>query len=196
MNRLVDAAVHMVRLGMDDLPLCPLPAGYRFRSYRMGDEESWVALHQDAEPWFRVERAHFEQSFGGERASLVDRMFFVQAPTGEDVGTITAWWQDDWKGRGGWGQIHWLVVATAHQRRGLAKAMVAHALRRIACDQTRAMLGTNTQRLWAIKCYLDFGFVPDPAERAAVEAERGWQALSQQLPHPAVERWLSSLDRL
>jgi hypothetical protein len=74
--------------------------------------------------------------------------------------------------------------------------MVAHALRRIACDQTRAMLGTNTQRLWAIKCYLDFGFVPDPAERASIEAERGWQALSQQLPHPAVERWLHLPDRL
>ena len=165
MTDLPDVGVHMIRPTLDDLPDLPLPAGYRVRTYRTGDIATWVRLHRDAEPFFEVTEAHFQESFGDHLDALPDRMFFVQSVTGEDVGTATAWWQDDWQGRGAWGQLHWVVVARAHQRRGLAKPMTRLALRRIAQDHDRAMLGTNTQRLWALKSYLDCGFTPDPAER-------------------------------
>lgn len=191
MIELVDANVHMIRPDMANLPAWPLPEGYRFRPYRPGDEATWVALHLDAEPLFTVTPEHFEESFGAHRDMLPERMWFVQAATGEDVGSIAAWWEDDWAGRGAWGQIHWVVVARAHQRRGLAKPMTLLALRRIAQDHDRAMLGTNAQRLWALKSYLDCGFIPDPAERTQAAVVDGWRAVQQTLHHPLVELWLN-----
>jgi GNAT superfamily N-acetyltransferase len=187
---LPDAALHMIRPTMADLPGWSLPAEYCFRTYRDGDIDRWLALHLDAETLFRVTDDHFEHSFGAHREALCDRLFFVQNTVGEDVGTITAWWEDDWQGRGAWGQIHWVVVATAHQRRGLAKAMTVHALHRIAQDHTRAMLGTNSRRPWAIKSYLNCGFVPDPAERGLDAVVHGWASLYRLLPHRAIEQWL------
>ena len=192
LHDLVAAEVHMIRPTLDDLPAWQLPEGYRFRTYHAGDIDVWLALHRDAEPLFRVEKVHFDRSFGAHRDALRDRMFFVQTTAGEDVGSITAWWEDDWNGRGAWGQIHWVVVATAHQRRGLAKPMTVHALHRIAQDHSRAMLGTDTRRPWAIKTYLDCGFVPDPAERKQQQAVQGWIAVQRILQHPAIARWLAS----
>jgi len=191
MNDLVAAEVHMIRPTMSDLPAWRLPEGYRFRVYREGDIDVWLALHLDAEPLFRIEKQHFDHSFGARREALLDRMFFVQTIAGEDVGTVTAWWEDDWNGRGAWGQIHWVVVATAHQRRGLAKPMTTHALRRIAQDHPRAMLGTDTRRPWALKTYLDCGFIPDPAERDLQQAVQGWESVQRILQHPAIEQWLT-----
>lgn len=183
-------ALHMIRPTMDDLPDWTLPVGYRFRTVREGDVETWLALHHDAEPLFRVKQEHFEQSFGRCPHALSDRMFFVQSAAGEDVGSVTAWWEDDWQGRGAWGQIHWVVVATAHQRRGLAKPMTAHALRRIAQTHSRAMLGTDSRRPWAIKVYLDCGFVPDPAERALERVVHAWATLQQIVQRQAIAQWL------
>ena len=194
MTALVDAGVHMIRPDMANLPAWPLPEGYRFRPYRPGDEVTWVALHLDAEPLFTVTQAHFDESFGAQAGLLPDRMWFVQTAAGEDVGSIAAWWQDDWQGRGAWGQIHWVVVARAHQRRGLSKPMVAHALHAMARTHQRAMLGTSTLRPWAIKCYLDCGFVPDPAERTEHTAVAGWMALQQLLAHPALQTWLDNVQ--
>ncbi len=191
MSDLVAAEVTMIRPTLDGLPTWPLPDGYRFRPYCEGDVEVWLALHHDAEPLFRVEARHFDDSFGAHRHALFDRMFFVQTAGGEDVGTITAWWEDNWRGRGAWGRIHWVVVATAHQRRGLAKPMTAHALQRIAQDHSRAMLGTDTRRPWAIKTYLDCGFVPDPVERNQQEIVQGWIAVQRILRHPAIAQWLA-----
>ncbi|MFN3981636.1 MAG: GNAT family N-acetyltransferase [Caldilinea sp.] len=191
MHELVAAEVHMIRSTMENLPTWRLPDGYRFRPYREGDIDVWLALHLDAEPLFRIEKQHFDRSFGAHREALLDRMFFVQTADGEDVGTITAWWEDDWDRRGAWGRIHWVVVATAHQRRGLAKPMTAHALHRIAQGHSRAMLGTDTRRLWAIKTYLDCGFVPDPAERGLQQAVLGWSAVQRILRHPAIAQWLA-----
>ena len=113
---LVDAGVHLIRPTLDDLPGWPLPDGYSVRAYQEGDITTWVNLHLDAEPFFRVSAGHFLESFGDHLDALPDRMFFVQSEQGEDVGTVTAWWQDDWAGRGQWGQIHWVVVARAHQK--------------------------------------------------------------------------------
>jgi hypothetical protein len=72
--------------------------------------------------------------------------------------------------------------------------MVAHALHAMARTHQRAMLGTSTLRPWAIKCYLDCGFVPDPAERTEHTAVAGWMALQQLLAHPALQTWLDNVQ--
>lgn len=180
------ANVVMVRPNLAQLPAWVLPDGYRLRGYRPGDVQTWVALHQDAEPYVAVTAEHFERSFGAHPQALPDRMFFVETLAGEPAGSITAWWQADWRGAGDWGQIHWVIVAQAHQRRGLAKAMMAHALRRLAAGHDRAMLETNTARAWAIKLYLDSGFAPDPLGLADAQVRAAWRELQDNLHHPAL----------
>jgi hypothetical protein len=62
--------------------------------------------------------------------------------------------------------------------------MLTHALNHMATWHDRAFLGTQTQRIPAIKIYLDFGFVPDLDQPGA---ERIWQEVKDQLDHPALE---------
>lgn len=182
----------MIRPTLENLPAWMLPAGYRLRTYHPGDEHAWVALHVDADPYFPTEDARFPQQFEDNRDALPDRMFFVETLTGEVAGSITAWWMDDWRGTGTWGQVHWVVVARAHQGRGLSKPMMAHTLQRLAQNHTRAMLDTYTARTWAIKVYLDSGFVPDPAGLADKDVWCAWIDLQQKLQHPDLQRVLDN----
>ncbi len=182
--------VWMIRPTLDDLPTWTLPAGFRFRSFRPGDDQTWLDLHLDAEPYVPIDQELWVGQFGGWDNILPERMYFVETEAGEPVGSITAWWKPDWQGRGAWGQIHWVVVKRAFQRRGLAKPMVAHALRRLAVSYGRAMLGTSTGRLWAIKTYLDAGFVPDPHERARPAVVAGWREVQETLRQPGIQAWL------
>lgn len=184
------ADVWMIRPTLANLPGWALPEGYRLRTFHAGDEQAWVALHVDADPYFTANDAHFPQQFEENRAALTDRMFFVETAAHEVVGSITAWWIDDWRDSGEWGQIHWVVVARAHQGRGLAKPMMAHALRRLARDHSRALLDTYTARTWAIKVYLDCGFLPDPAGLAKGEERQAWIDLQGRLHHPNLQHVL------
>ena len=55
------------------------------------------------------------------------------------------------------------------------------------------MLGTHLVRPYAIKVYLDFGFLPDAEEFVAKpEVAEGWRLLAAQLPHPQLLRWLAA----
>lgn len=183
--------VWMVRPTLADLPCWTLPPGFRLRTFRPGDDRTWLDLHLDAEPYVPIDAELWVSQFGGWDNVLAERMFFVETEVGEPVGSITAWWKPDWQGRGEWGLIHWVVVKRAFQRRGLAKPMVAHALRFLAARHSRAMLGTSTGRLWAIKTYLDAGFVPDPLERTKPDVVAGWEEVQGVLHHPGIQDWLA-----
>ena len=187
----MSADVHMLRPTLNHLPNWPLPAGYRFRGYREGDVATWVALHQDAEPFVTVTEATFAGAFGAHPAALPDRMFFAETLAGEAAGSSTAWWIDDWQGTGNWGQVHWVVVARAHQQRGLAQALLAQTLARLAASHHRALLSTNTARPWAIKVYLDAGFVPWPHELEDGAVLAAWQELQEILHHPVLANVLA-----
>ena len=93
---------------------------------------------------------------------MEDRSFFLVTDTGEEIGTITAWWNADWKGQE-WGQIHWL------------------AMKRLKQLHDRCFLGSSTARIAAIKVYLDFGFYPDLDDDGSQEA---WTHIAAVLPRP------------
>ena len=188
----MSADVHMLRPTLNHLHHWPLPVGYRFRGYRGGDAANWVALHQDAEPFQVVTEATFDDSFGAHLAALPERMFFVETMAGQAVGSSTAWWIDNWQGTGNWGQVHWVIVARAHQQRGLAKALLAQTLTRLAASHEQALLSTNTARPWAIKVYLDAGFVPWPHELEDGAVLAAWQELQESLRHPALTQALAN----
>jgi ribosomal protein S18 acetylase RimI-like enzyme len=181
-----DVSFDMVREHMHEIPQLPLPAPYRFRTYRDGDEATWLSVQRAAEPIIPMPDDFFQRQFGAHLDALPGRMFFVEDAEGRVAGTITAWWEHDRQDANGRGRIHWVAVHPDYQRRGLAKPMMTHAMNRLAQEYRRAMLGTSSSRVWAVKVYLDFGFRPDPAQLNDPAIAGAWRALQAQLQHPAL----------
>jgi GNAT superfamily N-acetyltransferase len=186
-----NVSVQMVREDVAGFPVLELPAGYRFRGYREGDEATWTYLQAAAEPYVEVTPELFGREFGADRDALHDRMFFVETVGGEAVASITAWWERDRHSPAERGRIHWVVVHPDHQRRGLTKPMMTRAMQRLARSHPSAMLGTSTGRTWALKVYLDFGFHPDPDElESKPEVAAAWRNVQERLDHPLLGRYL------
>jgi GNAT superfamily N-acetyltransferase len=181
---LPNVAVHMIRTCIEPFPRRSLAPGYRFRTYRPEDRATWTYLQRAAEPFFAVDDDLFQREFGDRLDALPDRMFFVETDSGLDVGTITAWWQPDWRECGDWGQIHWVAVHPDYQRLGISTALLTCAMQRLNKSHRRAMLGTSTGRVWALKAYLDFGFYPLPRELDDPEILEAWQQVQKMLRHP------------
>lgn len=185
-----DQYFHMERDSLDEFPRVPLPAGYRLRAYRPGDEAHWIAMQQAAEPFFTVADDLFEKEYGGHRSELPGRMVFVETDAGDVVATASAWWEDKYNAPSPRGRVHWVVVRPDHQGRGLTKPMMTAVLERMAARHDSAMLGTSSGRVWAVKVYLDYGFHPVPAELETPEILQAWQDVQSVLQHPALAPWL------
>ena len=176
--------VYMVRPYLDDIPVVPLPPGFRIRTMRPDDGALWTDIWRDAEPFMEIGRDLFQEQFGHDLRALTWRGFIVEDERGVGVGTTTAWYHRAFKGQD-YGMIHWVAVRRAYWGRGLGKAMLSYALRQMAQWHKRAFLGTQTKRLAAIKLYLDFGFMPDLENDGAQEA---WREVKMNLRHPVLER--------
>ncbi len=181
--------VHMIRPHMRDIPQFPLPPGYRIRpmraDYAMALDEAglWADIERDAEQYFPIGDDLFRDQFGYHPQATQWRCYFLINAQGVAVGTISAWYNQNFKG-GVWGQIHWLALRPAYWGKGLAKPMLSYTLTQMAQWHDRAFLGTQTQRFAAIKIYLDFGFVPDMEQAGASEM---WREVKAVLKHPALE---------
>lgn len=187
-----NVSVHMIRDNMDDFPIYELPAGYRFRMFREGDDATWTALQLAADPYIKVTPELFIREYDADRDVLPDRMFFVETEAGEAAGSISAWWERDRHNPLERGRIHWVVVHPDFQRRGLTKPMMTRAMQRLAQSHPSAMLGTSTGRIWALKVYLDFGFYPDPVEvETKPEVREGWLQVQEVLNHPLLAKSLA-----
>jgi GNAT superfamily N-acetyltransferase len=191
--------VRMLRPSLLAIPQFPLPAAYRFRLYRAGDEAIWSELHRIGDPLSTIDDQLFDRQFGSQSAALSQRMFFVETSDGEAAGSITAWGESNLQLPEERGLIHWVIVHPAHRRRGLAKAMMTQAMNCLLdLGYQSAALGTSTLRLWAVKLYLDFGFVPDAAELTDPTIVASWRRLQKTLNHPRLRTILDStiLDSL
>ncbi len=172
----------MVREDMKNIPQYPLPDGYRMRLYRPGDKDTWVRLQRVSDSRPNAGEI-FERAFGADVSALEQRCYFLTAPDGCDVGTITAWYERNYHRRR-WGLIHWVAIVPEHRRKGLSKPMMTIAMNRLgALGHRRALLRTETSRIPAIKTYLDFGFVPDMTSK---DADRGWEMVCKVLTYPTL----------
>jgi GNAT superfamily N-acetyltransferase len=182
----------MVRDHMVEYPDFSLPPGYQFRNYRDGDAGTWTDLHTAAEPYIDITPDLFLREFGSAQDALPDRMFFVETAAGQPIGSITAWWEKDRFGPAERGRIHWVIVHPDHQGRGIAKAMMTRAMCRLRRSHHRAMLGTSSARIAAIKVYLEFGFRPEPSELLNPQVMAAWQRVQMELRHPALHAALQT----
>ncbi len=154
--------VMMVKDAIAALPEYLLPEGYEFRLYRTGDLVNWVRIHREAEPFHHVDLKLFTREFGGDEHLISLRQYYLCDHAGKEVGTATAWFNNELAGPG-YGRIHWVAVCPDHQGRGLAKALTTKLCRRfIELGHTKALVTTENFRLNAIGLYRKFGFEPYP----------------------------------
>ena len=169
----------------------PLPAGYRYVTYRLGEGPDWVAIERSAGELAdeRQGRLAWSAHFAGRERELEGRMTFLETDAGEKVGTANAW-HDASPGRhpgldpdAAW--LHWVAIRREHQGRGLAKPLVAHVLRLMEDYGYRhAYVPTQTTTWLAARLYLDLGFRPTAfsLERSPV----GWSIMRRLTDHPAL----------
>ncbi len=174
--------VWMVRPNMDNIPQIALPEGFSMRPMRLDEIGLWTDIWRDAEPYFQIKGDTFMGVYGLDLPAVERRVFFVVDEPGVAVGTISAWYDRNFKGVDA-GRIHWVAVRPAFQNRGLAKGMMTFAMNRLAQWHRVAYLDTQSKRIGAIKLYLDFGFLPDMDADGAVEA---WREVAKDLKHPAL----------
>jgi mycothiol synthase len=164
-----------------DPPDVWLPEGYALRTYEHGDEDTWLTIQNLAEPV--VPGVDLDARLE-EYLSLVlpNGLFFaVHVASGEAVATAGALHNT----RDGMfpfgGELGWVATIPTHQSRGLGTAVSAAATRRlIGSGYESIRVGTQDDRLPAIKVYLKLGFVP--YLYAAGMAER-WQHICAKLAY-------------
>lgn len=153
--------LYLIRDHLDHLPNFPLPVGFSVRWYQPGDEAHWLAIHRLADEYNDITPDLFERQFGGNRQELPRRQCYLLDATGNPVGTGTAWFNDNWEGRGPYGRVHWLAVLPAHQGLGLGKALMTFVCQRLReLGHQRAYLSTIAARVEALGLYQQFGFRP------------------------------------
>ncbi len=133
--------------------------GFALRPMTMEEIPLWTRIQRRAEPWCPIADDQFEKSFGCDAGKIGRRCFFIVDGSGNAVGTISAWDDDDFEGRS-FGRLHWLAVVPAAQRKGLARAATAHVMQLLKAWHGRAYLHTQSNRIPAIKLYLEFGYRP------------------------------------
>ena len=176
-------SVTMIRPHMDQIPEFPLPPGFGIRNYRPEEGYIWTQIQQASEPLFEIDDQLFHREFGQDYAAMEDRCFFLITDWGEEIGTTTAWWQQDWRGQE-WGRIHWVAIIPDHQGKRLSKPMMNAAMQRLKASHDRCFLTTSSKRTVAIKVYLDFGCRPDLESENSHQA---WAQVGSVLNHPILK---------
>lgn len=146
-----------------------IPAGYRLRTFREGDEQAYIQL---------MRRCGFEgwDAFASVlQMALPEGLFFiVHEASGEIVATAVSNHRPKSMHPSG-GELGWVAVDPDHRGKGLGRAVCSAVLRRMnRAGYSRVYLSTDDHRLAALKVYLKLGFVPFPV---ADDQEQRWRAV-------------------
>ena len=189
-NKLASHSINMIRPHMRMIPKVAFPPGFGIRPMKLDEAALWTDIERAAEGSPNgVPDDLFHREFGHDQQAIPQRCFIIVNETGDGVGTISAWYDPDFRGQD-YGRIHWVAVRRTYQQRGLGKAGLSFALHRLAEWHERSYLITQTHRLPAIKLYLNFGFLPDLVPEGAIEH---WRQVQSQLEHPSLDHALDHL---
>ena len=186
--RSAGTSVLMLRPNLEGIATAPFPEGYSIRPMTRDDVGLWTDIQRDAEPYLKITDTLFQEEFGDDWAAIQWRCFIVTNPKGLGIGTISAWYNADFRGAR-YGRIHWVALRPACQGLGLGKAALAYSLQQLAQWHDRCYLATSTERVPAIQLYLNFGFVPDLVRPNATAV---WQEFATRFNHPVLEQTLQA----
>lgn len=155
-----DVNIDMVREDLEGLPHFELPEPYSIRAYRPGDEKVWTRIQRAAEKIIEIAPDLHARQFGPDHEQLARRQLFLCDGAGWEVGTGTAWFDDEKTGR-----VHWVAIVPGHQGKGLSRPLLAAVCGRLKeLGHRRAVLTTSSTRGAALRLYSRFGFEPRPGK--------------------------------
>ena len=154
--------IMMIKKDMDVFPDCPLSPEYEFAFYTPETgKEDWISVQYLSGQIEEKESIGqlFDDEFMTRPELLPDQMLFVRKKdTGEPVASASLWFGDPF----GYEQmrIHWVATNTAHQGKGLCRAMLTRLMKRYheLGMQGDVFLFSQTFSYAAISIYQDFGF--------------------------------------
>nr|WP_253958183.1 GNAT family N-acetyltransferase [Metabacillus halosaccharovorans] len=150
----------MKRSSIKPITNVELPKGYSFSWFTEGKEEQWAKIETSVGEFQNTEEAlkYFHSHYSPYSDELRKRLLFVKNKGGEEIGTITSWW--DFAGQERVPSIHWFAVINDYQGYGLGKALVSECLDRLLLleGQKDVFLHTQTWSYKAIGLYLKAGF--------------------------------------
>jgi len=142
------------------IPKAPLLPGYSFVFYSEGKEEKWAEIEASVGEFSTIKEGlnYFKKNYLPFLDDLKKRLLFVQNKNGEEIGTITSWW--NMSGNERVPSIHWFAVKENYQGLGIGKALVFESLKTLSLLEGNKDIFLNTQT-WSYKAiglYKRFGF--------------------------------------
>lgn len=134
--------------------------GYQFRMYQNGDERKWAQLEYEIGDFDLVEEA--EQYFistycSNKTLDITKRCVFAVNEKNEIVGSCIAW--KDLRNDTLVASLHWLVVSTQHQGKGIGKALCQKVMQIfLENDEFPVYIHTQPWSYKAIILYVRQGF--------------------------------------
>lgn len=152
----------MLRKPGSEVPVIPLPEGFRFVLYNKGEAADWARIETSVLEFDSEFEAlmHFTEKFIPFEDEMCRRCVFIENSDGLKVATATAWWTDVDGLRLSW--VNWVAVSPEYQDLGLGKAVISRMLRlmvEIEGDKD-IYLHTQTWSHKAVGIYNWFGFRP------------------------------------
>lgn len=146
-----------------------LPEGYYFQSYDPSFKEKWIQLHVRLGQLENMDkgRIYFEKTFETHFEELQKQMILIVDRGGELVGTSSIW-EGYHFGEKRY-RIHWVGVDEAHQRKGIAKALLLKSIQlyNTMKEDKPLYLSTQTNSYVAISMYKKLGLEPCFGEKPA-----------------------------
>ena len=145
----------------ETIPRVTLPSGYRIRTLTAGEGDIWASIERSVDEFPNEAEAYrrFAWEFQPFPLQMRERCFVLETDGGEPVGTASAWYDCRYRGHL-WGRLHWVAIRPEFQGRGLARPLLAVAIKRLLLLHDQAFLDSSSSRETALRLYLDFGFVP------------------------------------
>ena len=189
-HRLKNIHLELERDDLENLPVCTLPAGYRFVFFQPGDELAWIDIEMSSGEFNSVEKGweKWNKYFAPHVDELDHRVVFIEDTDGRKVATASAYF--DIRGIDGRdvGYLHWVAVRADQQGKGLSKPLIYHVLSLLrAMGHTHTKILTQTLSWVAVGIYMSFGFRPE--KNNAVEAAEGWRIIRTLLDKPGLEQY-------
>ena len=174
----------------------PLPAGYRLAPWDPSLREAWVRLHValgHLGPTVEDGLAYFDRTYGADPVACARQMVVAVDNAGRLAGTSSLWVGRDFGDERL--RVHWVGVDPAHQRRGIARALVLETIRRydelVPSGRPPLYLSTQTGSWPACGMYRKLGFVayrgPAPAgwgmspEEFSTRNDEAWRLIDARL---------------
>ena len=143
----------------DEVAETDVPAGYHLRNYQAGDEKAWAKLEVEVGDFSSADEAEefFASQYMRSMDELRERGFFVTDEQGSVVGSCIAW--KDRRGTALVASLHWLVVSSDHQGKGLGKLLCQRVLKAFQeRDEFPVYIHTQPWSYIAILLYVRQGF--------------------------------------